>query len=438
MLFEIRGMEREERTKFLLLGTMFGFIIGVYWMFTPVRDAFFGQLAHAHWLYYAKIVSVCAMIPLLFLYGKLVDRLDWKWMFYLLSIFFALSAVLFFILLHCSSYGLAAPASWIGKALGFAWYIWVDSFGALMVAFFWSFVSETTDPASAKRGYPIAVLGAQIGGIVGPLVSLIALRYGVPVTYILLLAAVGILIVGFMAWLIKYAVPERLMEGFKGRTFSTLQPRRTSFIEGLRLLFGNPYLLSIFAILALHELIMAFVEYRFKIGVLTKYTSLHDSARWLYVFGMLVNLSAMLIIVFGINKIVRTKGMGRALIILPIMSGLVVVSLWIFRDLWAIGFGLLVIKSLNYALNQPTKEQLYIPTSRSAKYKAKAWTDLFGMRISKASGAIANSLRTWIGIELFVGVGSIITLGMVGVWVVVALYLGRRHKVAVSDETSIC
>jgi ATP:ADP antiporter, AAA family len=433
-------MVPSERRKFLLFGLMFGFIIGIYWMFSPVRDAFFGHLVNPGWLYYAKILSVAAILPALYIYGRLVDYVTWYNMFYVLSACFSLTALMFFFLLQFSSYGLGSEPSFIGNVLGFAWYIWVDSFGALMVALFWSFAAETTDPQSAKRGYPIAVFGAQVGGILGPLISLGLLRYGLPVTYILLFAIVGIAAISWLAWYIKNTVPERYMQGFYGSRKADANniKIKSGFIEGLTLLLRNHYLMAIFGILALHELVMAFVEYRFKIGVLVSFASADDSAWWLYVFGMLVNLSAMLSIIFGVNKIARRWGLGRALLVLPIVSGCIVATLSMWRELWVIGLGLLFIKSLNYALNQPTKEQLYIPTSRSVKYKAKAWTELFGMRLSKASGALANSLSTSVGLTLFVGVGTVMTLGLVGVWVFIALYLGNRHRKAIDTETVVC
>ena len=51
-------------------------------------------------------------------------------------------------------------------------------------------------------------------------------------------------------------------------------------------------------------------------------------------------------------------------------------------------FAVMVLtKGLSYALNNPAKEMMYIPTSKAVKYKAKSWIDLFGGRAAKAAGS---------------------------------------------------
>jgi len=39
--------------------------------------------------------------------------------------------------------------------------------------------------------------------------------------------------------------------------------------------------------------------------------------------------------------------------------------------------------SVNYSINQSAKESLYTPTSRDARYKAKAFIDMFVQRFAK-------------------------------------------------------
>merc|ERR1712174_74377 len=49
------------------------------------------------------------------------------------------------------------------------------------------------------------------------------------------------------------------------------------------------------------------------------------------------------------------------------------------------------LKALTYALNNPTKEILYQPTSSAVRYKAKSWIDIFGARGSKALGSVVTN-----------------------------------------------
>merc|ERR1712154_437612 len=52
---------------------------------------------------------------------------------------------------------------------------------------------------------------------------------------------------------------------------------------------------------------------------------------------------------------------------------------------------MMVLKANSYALNNPTKEMLYQPTSSAVRYKAKSWIDIFGARGSKASGSLVTN-----------------------------------------------
>ena len=50
-----------------------------------------------------------------------------------------------------------------------------------------------------------------------------------------------------------------------------------------------------------------------------------------------------------------------------------------------------VLKANSYALNNPTKEMLYQPTSPAVCYMAKSWIDIFGARGSKALGSVVTN-----------------------------------------------
>lgn len=47
-------------------------------------------------------------------------------------------------------------------------------------------------------------------------------------------------------------------------------------------------------------------------------------------------------------------------------------------------------QGLTYALNEPCKEILYLPTSDAVKFKAKGWIDVFGSRCLKGIGSFVT------------------------------------------------
>jgi AAA family ATP:ADP antiporter len=85
----------------------------------------------------------------------------------------------------------------------------------------------------------------------------------------------------------------------------------------------------------------------------------------------------------------------------------------------------IVIKGLSYALNNPTREIMYMPTSRDVRFKAKGWIDQFGARSSKAVGALVNNNMGG-SLDMLFAYGSIISFGLLGGWFVVATYVGWK------------
>ena len=167
---------KPELKKFSLLGGIFSFTIGVYWLLRPIKDGVFNQYVGAQSIPMAKLVSLVVVIPLVILYSKLVDAFPRQRVFYALSVIYAVMALgLGLIMLHpdlgihmATSQG--HPLFW-GRMVGWFAYSYVESFGSIMVALFWAFAADTTTPDAAKRGFPIITFGAQLGGIVGPLLA---------------------------------------------------------------------------------------------------------------------------------------------------------------------------------------------------------------------------------------------------------------------------
>jgi AAA family ATP:ADP antiporter len=72
---------------------------------------------------------------------------------------------------------------------------------------------------------------------------------------------------------------------------------------------------------------------------------------------------------------------------------------------------------------------MYIPTSKAAKFKAKGWIDLFGGRAAKAGGsAVNNVLAKMSSAFQMVQVGSLMSLGIIGIWIIAAFGVGTTFN----------
>ena len=103
-------------------------------------------------------------------------------------------------------------------------------------------------------------------------------------------------------------------------------------------------------------------------------------------------------------------------------------------------------KAINYALNGPALKQLYIPTTSEVKFKAQAWIETFGSRSSKQAGSAFNMtlgpLQTAFGATLgryyYLALSGILCFPLLGLWFVIALFLGNSFKKALINKTTIC
>lgn len=443
---------KEELKKFALLAIIFGFTIGVYWLLRPLKDAVFSKTVGADWIPFAKWLSLFIVIPLGMVYSKLVDAFPRHRVFYALSAIYATLALVFgFAFLH-SDYGLtnlvvtvkesgelhSQHALQLGRALGWAWYVFVESFGSIMVVLFWAFAADTTTPEAAKRGFPIVAFGAQVGGILGPLlVETYAVSHGAG--NLTLASAAGIMAIGGMIWYFMRTIPADQLTGYQSKDEKKSEKKpETGFMEGLRLMLEQPYLLGIFAVISIYEIINTILDFNFKYLANQQHADPNALLEYLGTFGKYTNGVAFICILLGVNNIGRILGLRTALVVLPVFMLGIVSILYTNATLQAAFWILVVGKALNYALNQPTKEQLYIPTTKDAKYKAKAFIEMFGSRGSKATGSLITASKKALTPETFLLVSTLTSFGLIGIWIYTAIYLGNTHKKAVDNNQVVC
>ena len=422
---------KPELKKFFILGVIFALTIAINWLLRTLKDSTFITMVGPCFIPHAKWLSFLVSIPLVALYGKLVDLFSRQRLLYSLCIAYGCACLIFaYFLAH--AYANLGLQQIYNPLLGWLWYLFVESFGSIMITLFWAFVSDTTTPASAARGYGLIALAGQVGNIAGPLLAeRQAEHWGTGILAVIGGGAIFALVPLFY-YLITY-VDQSQLEGFHAYNEKAQEKKdiQVDFGEGLGLLMARPYLLGIFGIVSFYEIVYAIFDYRFKAFAALVYQG-EALTRYFGEFGALTGLVAFLCLLCGISNITRWMGLTAALLLAPLCMGiltLVNMSSNITAVMWVMVFA----NVLNYALHQPTKEQLYIPTTYEAKYKTKAWIEIFGFRGSKALGAGINVATVLLG-NYFVIFSTITSLGLVGTWFFTAFFLGRTHKKAVTHN----
>lgn len=434
---------KEELKKFSLLAGIFCFTIGVYWLLRPIKDGVFNAYVGAEFIPYAKWVSLAVVIPLIILYSKLVDAFPRQRVFYALSTVFAvISLALALFMLHPElgihkTVPLLGHPNLVGQLIGWACYVFVEAFGSIMVALFWAFAADTTTPDAAKKGYAVIAFGAQTGGVLGPLlVATQAERLGLPT--LLIVGSIAMLCIAGMVWYFMTVTPKEQLAGYQAAGAHAKPKEKTSFLSDMKLFLSQPYLLGIFAVISLFEVIVTIFDFYLKYYASLEITGANAYTAYMGTFGVYTNIVAWICVAVGVNNIGRKLGLSVALVVMPIIVGIAALVLASASTL-TIAFWIMVFcKGLNYALNQPSKEQLYIPTTPETKYKVKAFMEMFGSRGSKALGSAINALKRFMSVEGFILFSTVASLGMVGVWLYAAMYLAKTHKKAIAEKRVVC
>jgi AAA family ATP:ADP antiporter len=91
---------------------------------------------------------------------------------------------------------------------------------------------------------------------------------------------------------------------------------------------------------------------------------------------------------------------------------------------------------LNYSINQSAREALYTPTSQDAKYKAKAFIDMFIQRAAKVLAVVLNLGLTAVAF-LEVRWLSLVVLGLIVGWAVLIHYLGDAFEEQKGEDAPV-
>lgn len=436
-------LTNQEFKKFGIMASALAFIICCYAMTRPLKDALLTSLVGVQWLPYAKMLSVIVSVFVVLFYGKLVDKFEKHKLFYILCPFYSLLFISLSFFASNTNLNLITEnsflyplISWIpGEIVGWISYVSIES-SSILIALFWSFVASTTSVESAKKGYGFMFFVTEIGAIGGPLIVInFVEKFGSP----LLLGFAGVLLL-IVPLIIKYFIQTIPADP----TIQEVAPKaKTGFLEGLKILTTRPYVMGIFVVSSIYEVVATILDQQMKFIAAEFYP--RDALAAFVAKNVLgFNGLALLFALVGTSFFMRKFGLRFCLIAFPSMIGIIISGILLtnnfgisqYQIMWIFFASLIVIKGLNYALNNPTKEVMYIPTSKDVKFKAKSWIDVFGNRTTKSmgSGVVATFKSSIPNLFLY---GSLISLGVVGFWIFIAFFVGKKFHRLQEDKSII-
>lgn len=427
-------LSRDEYKKFGILAATMMLIIGNYWMLRVTKDALFNLfVGYKTYGPIIKMVSPLVMLIAVLFYSKLVDIFKRSTLIYIMCTFYGFAFIILglFIsqpdLVAISQTSVLYPlASWIpGKGIGWVAYLLLESYGSLLIGLFYAFIASIMSADLAKRGYGFMFIFIQLATMLGIIVEMYIVK-SVGFSTVYLIGGVLVLIAPFFIKLYLSIFAQEVAAMHNAHKTK----KQTGFFEGARLILTNPYVMGLFVVASFYEIIHFIIEYQMGITALSV-LSTQEFAVFKGYQGLGINvLSFTFAFIGGTSIFMRKFGLKFCLITFPITIGFVVVACYLsyafgMSDaylMWVLLGASVAIRGLNYSLNKPTSEVMYIPTSKDVKFKSKGWVDMFGVRVTKSAGGWI----TWISPLLLFG--TIASLGVIAIWIAFAAFVGDKFN----------
>jgi AAA family ATP:ADP antiporter len=144
-----------------------------------------------------------------------------------------------------------------------------------------------------------------------------------------------------------------------------------------------------------------------------------------------VNLIGFLLQMFVVSRVFKWLGVSRAVFIHPTVALVGYLGMLRAPSFEFVRWLKIADNSLDYSLGNTTKQALWLPTSREAKYKAKQAIDSFCMRAGDVlqAGVVYTGELSGFGVTAFAALNVLFVFG----WLGVARGLqGRLHAQAVA------
>ncbi len=418
----------EGRSAFLFFAHGF-LLLFSYQVVKALREAFMLVKFTAEVRSYAVAVTALVLMILVPLYGRVRRRLDGERLLRAVTAFFAVNLLAFV--------AVFAAAGKVGGATAFAFFVWVSVFGLMVVAQLWAFAADTLNLKSGQRLFPVIMVGANLGALVGAKTAQLAAASLTPIG-LMIVATATLLATIALAGPERRAVPEgsRALAVERG----TGAPR---LLGGIGLVLRDRYLLLIALLVVLLNWINTTGEF-----VLADFVQ-KDAAQRVAASGGALDLGALITEFYGsfqfwvtvvglsiqmllVARIYRTIGVRGALIVHPVIV--------------ALGYGLIALapliagfvpiftlirlvkiaeNSVDYSLMNTTRHALFLPVDRDAKYEGKTAIDSFFWRCGDLiqAGVVYAGLN-WLGwgVPQF----ALLNLALAVVWIALAVAIGRE------------
>jgi AAA family ATP:ADP antiporter len=394
-------------------------ILTAYYLIKPVREALIlSEPGGAELKSYAAAGQALLLLVAVPAYGWLAGRVPRMRLIDSVTVFFALCLVGFYVLIHA------------GVPVAIVFFLWVGIFNLMVPAQFWAFANDVYDTDTGKRLFVLVAFGASSGAVCGSFLAEFVIHH-VGVYQMLLLGAV--LLVSTLALGHLVDRRERHRPHAAGDA-SAMAGEPLGKGSAFGLLWSNRYLLLIALMLLLNNWVNSSGEYVLGRIVSERASELAASgtmkadeyiAEFYAGYFEYVNLAGMLLQLLVVSRVIRYIGVPVAVCLLPLITLGSYTTIALLPVLGVVRWVKIGENAVDYSLQGTVKQILWLPTTRTEKYKAKQAIDTFFVRM----GDVFAALMVLLGIHVLALETREFAL-MTGVlcvlWLGIAIAVGRR------------
>jgi AAA family ATP:ADP antiporter len=404
----------EAATVVLMTLTAF-VLLSAYYLLKTVREPLVLLQGGAEVKLYLRAAQAILMLGVVHVYGKLARHVGRTKL---------LASVFLFFISNLAIFALLARA---GVEIGLPFFLWVGVFSYTSVAQFWALAADIYTEEQGKRLFPIIGGGSSVGAVVGGLFARALVPFGPPV----LMGTAVLMLLGCVAlirWIehrsranvvVHADVVAEAPLADESPWSLLARDRYLWFIAGLVVLLNwvnssGEYLLDRTVVAAAHE-------YAAHGGNATTFIGAFkaDYYAWYNGIGLALEL-------FAVSRIFALIGVRRALFVMPIFALGAYASACALPVLAVMRLVKIGENSLQYSLQDTTRNALFLVATRVEKFVGKTAIDTVAVRV----GAIMSTLTVFVGARLGWSTRTFaaIDVGLAALWIGFAALVAREHR----------
>jgi AAA family ATP:ADP antiporter len=385
-------------------------LLAAYYLLKTAREVFILTEGGAEVKSYSSAGQALLLLGLVPAYGAFASRVNRVRLVQWVTLFFASNLVLFVLAVRA------------GLPVGIVYFLWVGIFNLMAIAQFWAFATDLYTQEQGKRLFPLIGVGSSIGAWIGSVRAGSLMQTQGPTR----------LLIGAAVVLVVCALLVRVVDRVTTRAESGEAPKVDAPLgrdDGFKLIFRDRYLVLIACLTVLLNVVNTSGEYLFGRYIVEQANALYGTAadaaaaRERYVgesYSRLfstVNLLGLLLQMFVVSRVFKFLGVGKSLFIHPIVALCGYLLMLTAPSVRLMSALKVADNSIDYSLGNTTKQALWLPTSREAKYKAKQAVDSFFVRAGDViqAGIVFAGERLLLTVPTFAAINIV----LVGAWLAV-------------------